>query len=208
MKSVKLCLVAAALSAGVAMAAPVVPYVVDTTNAAVASGSSACVRTGFWTPALAEQAGSAFAKCEGLSAKAPAKKKKPAKVNLAADALFGFGSAKITEEGAAMLNGLIARMAGVNVDVIIASGYADRIGSEAANDALSAKRAEAVKAYLVKNGVASKLVSTQGLGSFDPVVNCPDPSKNGQIKTMKQLIDCLAPNRRTAIEVFGSRAAK
>ncbi len=210
MKSLKLSLVAAALiaTAGSAMAADTVPYLLDSAKQVVKSGSGLCVRTGFWTPALAEKAGQAtgcqcdqdIASCK--KAAAPAKKKKPAKVTVNADAVFAFGSAKISPEGQAMLNGLIARMAGINVDVVLATGYTDRIGSEAANQKLSEARAEAVKAFLVQNGVAEDRIQPLGLGSDNPVVECSkDLSK-------ADLIKCLAPNRRTEVEVFGTRAAK
>lgn len=204
MKSLKLSLAAVALvaTAGSAMAADAVPYVLDTAGQVVMSGSGLCVRTGYWTPALAESTG---CKCDQdiacKKAAAPAKKKKPAKVTLTADAVFAFGSAKISDEGKAMLDGLIARMAGVNVDVVLATGYTDRIGSAAANQKLSEKRAEAVKAYLAANGVAEDRIQPLGLGTDNPVVECKG-------KSGADLVKCLAPNRRTEVEVFGSRAAK
>ncbi|HBN73717.1 MAG TPA: hypothetical protein DD376_03000 [Sutterella sp.] len=209
MKSLKLSLAVAALvaTAGSAMAADAVPYLMDSANQVVKSGSGLCVRTGFWTPALAQKVGDVtncqcdqdIAPCKKA---APAKKKKPAKVTLNADAVFAFGSAKISAEGQAALNSLISSLAGVNVDVVLATGYTDRIGSDAANQKLSDARAEAVKAYLAANGVAEDRIQPLGLGSDNPVVEC---AKN---LSKKELIKCLAPNRRTEVEVFGSRAAK
>jgi len=209
MKSLKLGLVAAAMiaTAGSAMAADAVPYAFDSSNQVVKSGFGLCVRTGFWTPALAQAAGNAtncqcdqdVAPCK--KAAKPAKKKKPAKVSLSADALFAFGSAKISPEGEAMLNGLIARLSGVKIDVVLATGYADRIGSAAFNQKLSEARAQAVKAFLVENGIDEQRVQPLGLGTDNPVVECNNGSK-------AELIKCLAPNRRTEVEVFGSRAAK
>lgn len=89
MKSLKLSLAVAALvaTAGSAMAADAVPYLMDSANQVVKSGSGLCIRTGFWTPALAQKAGNAtgcqcdqdIAPCQKA---APAKKKKPAKVKL------------------------------------------------------------------------------------------------------------------------------
>ena len=209
MKSLKLSLAVVALvaTAGSAMAADAVPYLMDSTNQVVKSGSGLCIRTGFWTPALAQKAGNAtgcqcdqdIAPCQKA---APAKKKKPAKVTVNADAVFAFGSAKLSDEGHAVLNGLIARLAGINVDVVLATGYTDRIGSDAANQKLSEARAEAVKAYLAANGVAEDRIQPLGLGSDNPVVEC---AKN---LSKDELIKCLAPNRRTEVEVVGSRAAK
>lgn len=200
MKSLKLAIVAAAMAAtaGAAMAADAVPYVYS--NAGLVGSTAGCVRTGFWTPALAAKVKEA-AQCDKDLVKKPAKKKKPAKVTLNADALFDFGSAKVSAEGAASLNALMTKLAGVDVNVILVTGYTDRIGTEASNMALSVARADAVKAYLVNAGVAEKIVQPIGLAADNPVVECKDTNK-------ADLIKCLAPNRRAELEVFGTRAAK
>ena len=132
MKSLKLSLAVAALvaTAGSAMAADAVPYLMDSANQVVKSGSGLCIRTGFWTPALAQKAGNAtgcqcdqdIAPCQKA---APAKKKKPAKVTVNADAVFAFGSAKLSDEGQAVLNGLISKLAGVNICLLYTSDAAD-----------------------------------------------------------------------------------
>ena len=108
-------------------------------------------------------------------------------------------------EGKAALDNLVSRLAGVNVEVILSTGYTDRIGKDAYNQKLSLRRANAVKQYLVSKGVASNLIQTEGKGEADPVVNCPDPSKKGQIKNFRALVQCLAPNRRAVVEVVGTR---
>jgi OOP family OmpA-OmpF porin len=36
------------------------------------------------------------------------------------------------------------------------------------------------------------------------VKSCPDPSPKGEIRTFKQLIECLAPNRRAVVTVSGT----
>ena len=73
---------------------------------------------------------------------------------------------------------------------------------------LSQRRAESVKAYLVSKGVDASLIQAEGRGEADPVVNCPDPTRNGEIKNFRQLIQCLAPNRRAVVEVSGTRPAE
>ena len=109
--SLKCSIIAAALVAasGVAMAAPVAPYVTNSTSATVMNPYGLCWRTGFWTPALAEQAGVEGAGCacdkDILSAgacapkAAPAEEVKSAKVTLSADMLFAFDSANLSAEG-------------------------------------------------------------------------------------------------------------
>ena len=218
--SLKCSIIAAALVAasGVAMAAPVPPYVTNSTNATVMNPYGLCWRTGFWTPALAEQAGVEGAGCacdkDILSAgacapkAAPAEEVKSAKVTLSADMLFAFDSANLSAEGQIALDDLVSRMAGMDIEVILATGYADRLGAEAYNQKLSEARAQSVKDYLATKGVDADRVQTEGRGSAEAVVECANPSKAGAVKTKAQLVDCLAPNRRAVIEVIGTRAAQ
>ena len=48
-------------------------------------------------------------------------------------------------------------------------GHTDSRGSDSANLELSIKRADAVKAYLVKRGIASSRLVTEGVGSKEPL---------------------------------------
>ena len=73
------------------------------------------------------------------------------------------------------------------------TGYTDRIGSDKYNLGLSQRRANAVKAYLVAQGVDGSRLSTTGKGKADPVVQCSE-------KNRPALIKCLEPNRRVEVE--------
>jgi len=117
------------------------------------------------------------------------------KVTYAADAFFDFNKAVIKPEGKAKLDDLTGKVKGVNLEVIIAVGHTDSIGSDAANQKLSVKRAEAVKAYLVSKGIEKNRVYTEGKGEKQPVAD--NKTKEGQAK-----------NRRVEIEVVGTRATK
>ena len=192
------------------------PYVHSSDAKIVKSGFGLCWRTGFWTPALAEAQGIGGegcvcdadilgkAACEAKVVAAPAPKASE-KVTFSADMLFNFNKSTLKDEGKAVIDELVSRLAGVDVEVILTTGYADRIGSDAYNQKLSAARAESVKAYLVSKGVDAKLIQTEGRGELDPVVNCPDPSAKGQVKNFRDLVQCLAPNRRAVVEVVGTR---
>jgi len=124
----------------------------------------------------------------------PAPKPKPVaeKVTFAADVLFDFDKAVIKPEGMSKLDDLSSKMRGINLEVVIAIGHADSIGSDAYNQRLSVRRAESVKAYLVSKGVESNRVYTEGKGEAQPVAD--NKTRDGR-----------ARNRRTEIEVIGTR---
>ena len=117
-------------------------------------------------------------------------------VHLQADALFAFDSDAISNTGASLLDDLVGNLTAAILleQKIEITGHSDRIGDDVYNLALSKRRAESVRSYLVAKGVVPKYIETKGLGSAEPVVECP--GIRGQA-----LIDCLAPNRRTEVEV-------
>jgi OOP family OmpA-OmpF porin len=131
-----------------------------------------------------------------LQAAAPAAK--PAaptssKVTYAADAFFDFDKAVLKPEGKAKLDDLASKVKAINLEVIIAVGHTDSVGSDAYNQKLSIRRAEAVKAYLVSKGIDKSRVYTEGKGEKQPVAD--NKTKEGRAK-----------NRRVEIEVVGTRA--
>jgi OOP family OmpA-OmpF porin len=130
------------------------------------------------------------------------------KVTFAADALFDFDKAVLRPEGVAKLDDLVSKLAGVSLEVIIGVGYTDRIGPDAYNLALSQRRAQAVKDYLVSKGIEPNRIYTEGKGKANPVKQCPDPSAKGEVRNRTQLIQCLQPNRRVEVEVVGTRPVR
>ena len=130
----------------------------------------------------------------------PEPPKKPAVVNLASTELFEFNKAVLTQDARAKLdNEVVAKLRDLkDVRYVIVNGHADRLGSAQYNQRLSEKRADAVRAYLVSKGVDAGKVETLGFGKTLPVKACPDQ------KDRKQLIACLADNRRVVVEVQGT----
>jgi OOP family OmpA-OmpF porin len=114
------------------------------------------------------------------------------KVTLAADVLFDFDKSVIKPEGRARLDDLVSKMGGINLEVVIAIGHTDSIGSAAYNQKLSVRRAESVKAYLVSKGIPANRIYTEGKGESQPVAS--NKTKEGRAK-----------NRRVEIEVIGTR---
>jgi len=161
-----------------------------------------CWRDAFWTPATAN------AKCDGaLVAQAPTPPAPPApvapaitsqKITYQADTLFDFDKAILKPAGKEKLDDLASKIQGLNLEVVVATGYTDRIGSDKYNDRLSLRRAQAVKSYLVSKGIEANRIYTEGKGKRNPV-----PTGCNQ-KNRKQLIACLAPDRRVEVEVVGT----
>ena len=202
----------------------VVPYVTDSRNVVVTSGSGLCVQAGAsWSPAAAEQAKDASGKplacscdpdliakekCEPPKPAAPVARPapKPAeqKVKLAADTLFDFDKATLRPEGKAKLDEIVSQLGKYNVEVILAVGHTDRIGSDAYHQKLSERRADAVKKYLISKGVPANRVYTEGKGEKMPVTGDKCKNMGPENRRNKKLIDCLQPDRRVEIQVIGT----
>jgi OOP family OmpA-OmpF porin len=114
------------------------------------------------------------------------------KVTLAADVLFDFDKSVLKPEGKAKLDDLAGKVKAINLEVVIAIGHTDSIGSDAYNQKLSVRRAESVKAYLVSKGVEPNRIYTEGKGEKQPVAS--NKTKEGRQK-----------NRRVEIEVIGTK---
>ena len=132
-------------------------YLQDSRGVIVRSGTGLCVRTGYYSaadavpgcdapivkpaPVVAKSAPVAVA-----PAPAPARVVAPAptseKVTFAADAFFDFDKAVLKSEGKAKLTDLSAKLKGMNLEVIIAVGHTDSVGTDAYNQKLSLRRAE------------------------------------------------------------------
>jgi OOP family OmpA-OmpF porin len=124
----------------------------------------------------------------------PAPEPKPVseKVSFAAEALFDFDQAIVKPDGKAALDDLLAKLQGMNTEVMIAVGHTDSIGANAYNDKLSLRRADAVQSYLVSKGLDPARLYTEGKGEAQAVAD--NSTDEGRAK-----------NRRVTIEVVGTR---
>lgn len=170
------------------------------------NASGQCWRNSAWTPATAH------ADCDGaVKAQAPVaeqprasatfvapveKAPEPAKtvvkkITYAADAFFDFDKSVLKPEGKAKLDKLAQDLKSINLEIIVAVGHTDSIGSDAYNIELGNRRANAVKAYLISKGVDPLRVYTDSKGERQPIAD--NRTAAGRAK-----------NRRVEIEVVGT----
>src|SRR5690606_40772458 len=117
---------------------------------------------------------------------------------LSAYALCAFdrsGLRDILPDGREQLAALAAQMREVEGLQVTVVGHADRLGSDAYNQALSERRALTVRELLVGEGVPAGSITAYGRGSLLPVTICDAGLARDA------LIDCLRPDRRVEIEV-------
>jgi len=116
------------------------------------------------------------------------------KVTLSASELFGFDSATLHMPQPKLDDIAAALQADPSITDVDITGYTDRLGSPKYNQKLSERRANAVRDYLIGKGVAANRLKAYGKGEKNPVVtDCHQ-------KKRKELIECLAPNRRVEVE--------
>jgi OOP family OmpA-OmpF porin len=147
-----------------------------------------CWRNANWTPATAAPG------CDGAIAKPAAAKPAAAaaKVTYTADALFDFDKSVLKPAARTSLDNLSGQIKSLALEVVIATGHTDSVGTDAYNQKLSVRRADAVKKYLVSKGIADNRIQIEGKGESQPVAD-------------NKTDDGRAKNRRVQIEVIGTR---
>jgi OOP family OmpA-OmpF porin len=125
------------------------------------------------------------------------------KVSFSADSLFDFDRSTVKPAGKLALDKFAAELKGLQYDTISVTGHTDRIGSQAYNQKLSSRRAEAVSAYLVESaGIAASRIEARGVDGSLPLTK---PGECVGNKATAQLIACLQPDRRVEVQVTGMR---
>jgi OOP family OmpA-OmpF porin len=188
---------------------PYSAYVQDARGIIVRDPFGLCWRTGYYTPA------DAVAGCDlplvpptppapptpvtppppppaPAPAPAPAPVPTSEKVTFAADAFFDFDKAILKPEAKVKLDDMASKLKDVNLEVIVAVGHTDSVGTDEYNQKLSIRRSDAVKAYIISRGIDAKRVFSEGKGEKQPVAD--NKTKDGRAK-----------NRRVEIEVVGTR---
>ena len=196
-------------------------------NVVTAVGGTVCVRTSDWTPARAASAAACQQCTPDLCPRPPAAKPAPApkpaakpkpeakptpkpkpviqnvelKIELQG---IAFNKTELTAANKQELDEFLAKQVKplTTVGAVIITGHTDRLGSVKYNKTLSEKRALGAKDYVVGKGIDQKLIFWEGKGEKQPIPVtkfCENKMKR------KQLIECLAPNRRVTVEVVGTK---
>lgn len=84
---------------------------------------------------------------------------------------FDLNSAELSDAAKAKLEGISGQMVERKYIVAVATGYTDTTGTADYNLALSRKRANSVKAYLIERGVRTANVIAKGVGEADPATS-------------------------------------
>lgn len=211
-----------------------VPYLLDGRGTIVRSGGGLCWQTSSWSIEAAARthvAGSDLpagcicdrermpaGTCETalappsagpLSAAPAAPSAAPTiaqtKVALPAQTLFAFDRAEISSHGAEVLQGLAAEIRRMELQAVVAVGHTDRIGTESYHIRLSERRAQAVKDFLVAQGVAADRIRIEGRGEAEPVTDDSCAHMGRDSPRNRKLVVCLAHDRRVTIEAVGTR---
>jgi OmpA-OmpF porin, OOP family len=180
---------------------------ISTSGEVVKTGTGLCVRNSSWTPATAAP------ECDGAlqpkkepprvavtmpapapKVQVPAAKQVPVavKASYSTDTFFDFDKSVIKPAGKQALDDLIVRLKGVSIEVVVVVGHTDSVGTDAYNMKLGARRAEAVKAYLISKGLDRTRVYTESKGERQPVAD--NKTREGRAK-----------NRRVVVEVVGTK---
>ncbi len=119
---------------------------------------------------------------------------------LDAGILFPFDGSTLSDEGKQAVADIVAGSSELTNTSYSVYGYTDRLGSDAYNQTLSEKRANAVAAELSADGVTT-FETVEGRGKSNPVTG----DQCDSVKGKKALIDCLQPDRRVEVQVSGDK---
>ncbi len=85
--------------------------------------------------------------------------------------LFGFNSSNLSEDSKETLSKFVETMKDMEQTDITIYGHTDNVGTEQANERVSARRADAVADYLKKCGMSKDRIITKGMSFTMPVAS-------------------------------------
>jgi outer membrane protein OmpA-like peptidoglycan-associated protein len=113
-------------------------------------------------------------------------------VQMRNDILFDTGSDGVKAEGVTDLAKMGDILAKYSDDKVVIEGHTDASGDAAKNQALSERRAQAVKTVLVSRGVQEQQITVVGLGESKPVAD--NATADGRAKNRRVELHISVPN--------------
>ncbi len=152
-----------------------------------------CLKTPRWNAGMGiAECGDAVPEVASVIEPSPPKPKMT-EVSLRGDTLFDFDKSVVKPEGLAEISRVVGDMGDLQqVDKIVVVGHTDSIGTEAYNQGLSERRANAVTSELVARGAPAEKIESYGVGETQPVAS--NSTREGR-----------AQNRRVEISVRGAK---
>ncbi|HUW61694.1 MAG TPA: OmpA family protein [Candidatus Bathyarchaeia archaeon] len=89
--------------------------------------------------------------------------------------LFDFDKSVLKPEGRVVADEVVASMKAHSQDTLVLEGHTDNIGTDEYNNALGQRRADAVKRYMVEQGIAPERVEAKSFGESQPAVPNDSP---------------------------------
>ena len=109
--------------------------------------------------------------------------------------LFDFDSDVLREAAKTNLRALAVSLGKYPDTNLLILGHTDKLGTEAYNQGLSARRANAAASYLISQGVSGARLGTKGLGETEPVAS-------NETEAGRQA------NRRVEVAIYASQEAR
>jgi OOP family OmpA-OmpF porin len=195
-------------------------YWVDGSGKVVQSATAGqCWHSGAWTPGLAKEpcdpeinkvallllpaAQAALAIAPVLAAPTTSLatvKTSATRLQISADALFGFDKHTLNQEGETLLDKLVLQIKSADAYQIELVGHTDRFGSMAYNQKLSERRAGSVRDYLMAQGIMASRMTASGKGESEPLTGVGDCRG----KFSAKVVTCLQQDRRVDVEIQGT----
>jgi outer membrane protein OmpA-like peptidoglycan-associated protein len=112
------------------------------------------------------------------------------------DVLFAFDTSTLSAGGSSHLDKLAQFLSKYPQRTAQIDGYTDNIGGSSYNQNLSQRRADAVKTFLVAQGIAPERLGASGMGMSDPVADNASASGRQQNRRVEVVIE----NRATSVQ--------
>lgn len=102
---------------------------------------------------------------------------------------FDFDKSVIRADAVPVLDEAVATLKGDGGIAVIVDGHTDSVGTDAYNERLSKRRADAVRDYLVKHGIPAAHVRTEGFGESRPVASNDTADGRAQNRRVELRVD-------------------